>query len=133
MVLNVYSIRDKLVAYQSPFYMHSDEQAIRSFKMAVNAETPNSISQAFADMDLYRLGTFDDMTGVFTSEVVFLTNGAELKTARTAPAAVEASTEKATATPARTSQAADPLPGQMSVDDLSALRELLKKKEVKDR
>lgn len=78
MKVGVYSVKDTKVAFATPFYSHSDETAIRSFTEAVNSETPNAVKQFVEDKQLYRLGYFDDDTGVITSDVAFLVNGVDV-------------------------------------------------------
>lgn len=66
----IYSVRDEMVGkYHNPTFIaegeHSEEEAIRIFKMSVNGNplwnnSPN-------DFTLYQIGTFDDETGVFTT------------------------------------------------------------------
>ena len=78
MKVGVYSVKDTKVSFSTPFYSHSDETAIRSFAEAVNSETPNAVKQYVEDKQLYRLGSFDDDTGVITSDIAFLVYGLDV-------------------------------------------------------
>jgi len=65
MILQVYSIYDSAVkAYQDPFYMHSEGQAIRAFSDTVNNEK-SLVHSHPEDFVLFYLGTYDDQTGKF--------------------------------------------------------------------
>lgn len=79
MKVGVFSVKDTKVSFACPFYSHSDETAIRSFAEAINSETPNNVNQYHEDKQLFRLGYFDDDTGVITSDIAFLVNGADVK------------------------------------------------------
>lgn len=58
----------KLKTYMSPFAMPNAEYACVSFQRAVSSgEVKNA-----RDMSLYLLGTFDDKTGIITSDVEHL-------------------------------------------------------------
>lgn len=64
MELKVYSVLDKAVgAFLPPFYMRSDGEAIRSFAEACN--DPKSLGKHAEDFTLFRLGSFDDGSGLF--------------------------------------------------------------------
>lgn len=68
MNMNIYAIYDKAVnAYMRPFVMQSDGQALRVFgDMAVSAE--HEIGQHPEDYTIFRLGSFDDNSGVISQE-----------------------------------------------------------------
>lgn len=62
MIYGVYSVKDVLVGFNNPFIMVNDEVAKRAF---IN----NTKGKAEAvDLELYRLGLFDDQTGKFQQE-----------------------------------------------------------------
>ena len=79
MKLSVYAVKDELVGFMQPFVLQNDQQALRSFETTVNATDGNPIAQAYKDMSFYRLGTYDDATGVLVSDVQKLASGASLK------------------------------------------------------
>jgi len=65
MIMKIYSIFDeKAKAYAQPFYMAHDGQAVRGFGDLV-ADTSTNISKHAVDFTLWKLGEFDDNTGIF--------------------------------------------------------------------
>lgn len=66
METQVYTIRDaKTGIYSKPFHAVNEPDAIRSFAQVV--KDPRSvIATSPEDYDLYKVGTFDDQTGIFT-------------------------------------------------------------------
>lgn len=64
MKMNFYSVFDKGInAYMRPFPMQADGQAVRAFTdECLNAETP--LSKHPEDYALFRIGSFEDTTGV---------------------------------------------------------------------
>lgn len=81
MKLNIYAIMDnKMSAFMTPFFSHNDLTAQRSLKMAVSSEG-SAIATAPEDFDLYKIGIFDDESGLIDSHPtpVFVTRAAHLK------------------------------------------------------
>ena len=79
MKLNIYSVKDTVVGEMgNPFYLNNDEMAKRSFKNAANQEG-SQIALNINDMQLYRLGTLNTVTGEIESNVEFIMNGTEAK------------------------------------------------------
>ena len=79
MKLNIYSVKDTVVGEMgNPFYLNNDEMAKRSFKNAANQEG-SQIALNINDMQLYRLGTLNTVTGEIESNVEFVMNGTEAK------------------------------------------------------
>lgn len=78
MILNYYAVKDELAnRFLAPTLMNNDELAKRQFKSQINnielwADNP-------ADFSLYRLGTYDDETGVMTSSIEKLVGGRSVK------------------------------------------------------
>lgn len=79
MKLSVYAVKDELVGFMQPFVLQNDQQALRSFAATVNATDGNPIAKAYKDMSFYRLGTFDDATGVITSDIQMLASASSVK------------------------------------------------------
>lgn len=79
MILHAYAIFDSAIgAYNSPFFMQTDGMAIRAFSDNVNS--PDSALSKHPDQFiLYRLGDYDDQTGMFTQDQApkSLGNGAQ--------------------------------------------------------
>lgn len=76
MIKSVCVVHDSVAAvFNHPFFSINDASAIRDFTHAVN-DRNSSISKSPKDFTLYKLGTFDDVTGEFSLDVppVVLTN-----------------------------------------------------------
>lgn len=68
MKLNVYSIYDtKANAYAQPFYSQTDGSAIRAFSDHAN-EKGTPANKHPDDYILFRIGTYDDETGVISDD-----------------------------------------------------------------
>lgn len=79
MKLNIYSVKDVIVGEMgNPFYLNNDEQAKRSFKQAINNDQ-SQIGINYTDMQLYRLGEINMVTGEIVSNVEFIMSGPEAK------------------------------------------------------
>lgn len=75
MIINVYSIKDTKVGFESPFIRSNDDVALRDFKSAaLYGPEPNRFKQNPADYELYKLGTFNQATGELSSKVEFISN-----------------------------------------------------------
>lgn len=70
MVLNAYSILDrKAAAFMSPFFMHQDGLAHRSFGDLVNDKNHQlGVNRHPEDYALYKVGTWDDSSGKLDSD-----------------------------------------------------------------
>lgn len=70
MILNVYSVKDRAAdSFGRPFFVATDGLACRSFIDEVNREADdNQLFRHPDDFDLFRLGTFDDSSGVFSGD-----------------------------------------------------------------
>lgn len=62
MKYNLYSVRDRLVGFNAPFIMPNEDVAKRAFKQRIEKD-PNA-----EDLELYRLGNYDDETGIIVPE-----------------------------------------------------------------
>ena len=79
MKLNIYSVKDTVVGEMgNPFYLNNDEMAKRGFKQAIKNDQ-SQIGINYTDMQLYRLGILDTVTGEIESKVEFMMNGTEAK------------------------------------------------------
>lgn len=68
MILSVYSVFDaKLAAYNVPFFARTDADANRSFG-DLCIDPRSRVAQHREDYSLYRLGTFDDETGLLVPQ-----------------------------------------------------------------
>jgi len=67
LVLRIYSIFDsKIPAFNSPFTMRSEAEAIRGFSEVAN-DNGNNICRFAEDYTLFELGTFDVVTGMINA------------------------------------------------------------------
>lgn len=69
MKLKVFVVRDSATeAYLQPFFARTEGEAIRSFSMAANDEGHQFAKHA-DDYHLFRIGEYDDATGMLEAEV----------------------------------------------------------------
>lgn len=66
MIKNLYSIKDRLQGFMSPFYDVNDEIAMRNFDSA--AQKNDIIWFNPDEFSLYRLGSYNDESGLLVSE-----------------------------------------------------------------
>lgn len=79
----IVSIKDRAIeAFQPASVFRHEAQAIRSFTDAMQNPNNTDINKHPADFDLYRLGYFDDSTGIITSDIVKLADGKQLSQAQ---------------------------------------------------
>lgn len=70
---NIYSIKDVKMGFMTPIYQKNDAVAIRDLSNVVNDKTNKSfISENYEDVELYKLGEFDEETGEIIPEVKFI-------------------------------------------------------------
>ena len=70
---NIYSIKDVKMGFMTPIYQKNDAVAIRDLSNVVNDKTNKSfISENYEDVELYKLGEFDEETGEIVPEVKFI-------------------------------------------------------------
>lgn len=81
MKISIYSVMDnKLSAFMTPFFSHNDETAKRSILVALS-HPESAIAVSPEDYDLYKLGVFDDESGLIDPDPtpVFVARAANLK------------------------------------------------------
>ena len=71
---NLYSVKDIKGIYMDIFPMVNDEVAKRTFADALNDKN-SIIAKHPTDMELYRIGTWDDRKGEITPDKEYLCNG----------------------------------------------------------
>lgn len=70
----VYAIKDDLRnMFQQPVYFKTDVEGARYFKTAINNN--QDLKYNCSDFSFWKLGTFDDESGIFTTEVSKEING----------------------------------------------------------
>lgn len=69
MKIGIFAIRDSaLGTFMPPYFYGSDGAAIRAFGDAVGREAPDNLFHAHPEhFSIYRLGSFDDETGLITA------------------------------------------------------------------
>lgn len=71
---NVYAVKDELSGeFFEPIYAENDVLATRDFKYKVN--TIDQWKYNSSDFSLFKLGSFDTKTGVYTSEIEKVAGG----------------------------------------------------------
>ncbi len=69
---SLYSVRDRKSTFMDPVPMVSDGVAVRNFVellRAVKASSADEVQVPYTDLELYRLGTFDLVSGVIAPEM----------------------------------------------------------------
>lgn len=72
---SLYSVRDRKSTFMDPVPMVSDGVAIRAFAdmlRSVKASTFEEVSVPYTDLELYKLGSFDLVSGVIAPEMPVL-------------------------------------------------------------
>ena len=78
MTMEIYAIKDTKVAYNLPFYQHNQAEAQRNFAAAVR-DTNGIMSKNPADFELWKLGTYDDETGlIYGGQPCYICSGMEV-------------------------------------------------------
>lgn len=77
MTLNLYAVRDVKSTYMSPVVGNNDAQAMRSFRAGMRAVPEFEVAPA--DFELYRIGEYNNESGLITPTVppVWICSGAE--------------------------------------------------------
>lgn len=74
MLYKAYSIKDDLRnMFQNPVYFKTEVEGARYFKTAINNN--EELKYNASDFSFWKLGTFDDESGVFLSEISKEING----------------------------------------------------------
>ena len=70
---NIYSVKDVKMGFMTPIYQKNDAVAVRDLSNVVNDKTNKTfISENYEDVELYKLGEFDEETGEIIPEVKFI-------------------------------------------------------------
>lgn len=72
---SLYSVRDRKSTYMDPVPMVSDGVAVRNFVellRSVKASTSDDVQVPYTDLELYRLGSFDLVSGIISPEMPVL-------------------------------------------------------------
>lgn len=74
----IFAIKDTKVGFMQPFIQPNEAVAVREFSNLVNAGN-SVVSANYGDMELHCLGTYNQDTGVITSDVSYVIKGADVK------------------------------------------------------
>lgn len=74
MTVNMYSLKDTVIGeFVFPVAAHNDQDAIRLARLSCRPENKDLYSKA-RDMQLFKIGSFDSVTGKVNSDVKHLFN-----------------------------------------------------------
>ena len=81
MKLGIYCIKDTAVGRFSstPFMLDNDVVAKRTFGLAINSGSQSQVAVCYKDMQIWKLGDFDDKTGELTNDIYLVANGVDVK------------------------------------------------------
>lgn len=77
MKIEIYAMKDTLVGYMQPFYQANKHVAMRNFKITVNHPESN-LKDIAHNIELYKIGTFDDQTGEITNDIEYICKGIDV-------------------------------------------------------
>lgn len=88
LIFTVYDVKAK--AYTPPFFIHTQDMAVRGFADAIN-DQQHAFGKHPEDYTLYKLGTFNDTSAHFNleKEAVLVTKGLHLVKTRIIPNQVD--------------------------------------------
>lgn len=72
MILNLYAIKDTKGPFTQPIVYPNDEFALRAFIAAVRSSQPNAANTFPEDKQFFRVGAYDDQSGVLQSDIKLL-------------------------------------------------------------
>ena len=76
MILNIYSVKDKKIGYMNTWFCINDNAAKRNFDDAIN-DSRSELNRHPYDMELWKVGTWNDATAEIISKVEYLASGAD--------------------------------------------------------
>lgn len=81
MRINVYAIKDTAVGRFSstPFMLENDEVAKRTFSTAINSGSQSQVAVYYKDMQIWKIGEFEDRTGEYVQDIYLVANGVDVK------------------------------------------------------
>lgn len=77
MIYGIFAIKDVKVGFMQPFIQVNDAVALREFTNIVNSGS-SVVSANYTDMELYRIGSYNQDTGLIESKVDFLIKGSDV-------------------------------------------------------
>lgn len=76
MEYNVYSVKDKKIGYMNTWCAENDNVAKRDFGDAIN-DPRSTLNRHPYDMELWRVGTWNDKTAEIKSDIEYLCSGVD--------------------------------------------------------
>lgn len=76
--MKMYAMRDIKVGYMEPMLQQNDEIAIRTFR-AIITQDRQLLSQYKYDIELWRIGDYNEITGDITPDKEFLIGGKDVE------------------------------------------------------
>lgn len=78
MIVNLYAVKDTKACFNKPIVQLNEATAVREFSHYINSGDPFP-TRSYGDLELWHLGTFDDVTGTIVPCCDFVVNGASVK------------------------------------------------------
>lgn len=78
MISGLYAIKDTKTVFWKPFVHHNDLSAQREFANLVNSNN-ELVASNVDDFELWKLGTYNDVTGAILPKIEFICNGISVK------------------------------------------------------
>lgn len=76
----MYAVKDTVQGeMMNPFLLRNNEEAKRTFAQAVNTPGSHNVAVYYKDMQLYKIGEFDSITGEIQSKVEYVCSGIDVK------------------------------------------------------
>lgn len=79
MTLFMYAIKDTKANFWKPHTQLNDHTARREFDNMINSGKTDFYAVNYADLELWRIGTYDDANAVLTSDIQFVCSGTDVK------------------------------------------------------
>lgn len=77
--MRIYSFRDVKIGYMEPFLQINDTVAIRTFTATLNDENSRQLIRKYKeDIELWRLGEYDEETGTIQPNKEYLIGGKDV-------------------------------------------------------
>lgn len=74
MINPLYAIKDVKTTFWKPFVAVNEQSALREFDNLINSGHEFA-TQNYADLELWKIGTYDDTTAVIVSDVDYVASG----------------------------------------------------------
>lgn len=79
MILGVYCIKDVKTSFWRPHTQVNDVAAIREFDNMINSRSNAFVNDNYADLELWKCGTYDDVTGNISPCLEFIVKGIDVR------------------------------------------------------